>query len=111
MQVLDAFAQTSGEGDENSRAARRLWAALWELRAPHFMHEFVRQLLARALAGGSVVAPQLLALLAFLAQSGLVSSTQLRLGVARAEPSHSEGEAWGFDGLRELARSEFLLNL
>ena len=104
LQVLDAFVAQTCEED-NSRAARRLWAALWDLRAPHFMHEFVRQLLARALAG---VAPQLLALLALLTQSGLVSSTQLRLGVARAE-SHAEGRS--LETLRELARDEYLLEL
>jgi hypothetical protein len=73
-------------------------AGLWACRAPHFHHEFVFQLLMRAAnslasdrtaahgwVNRSPVASALLGLLASLVASGLVSSTQLRLGGLRAD--------------------------
>jgi len=73
-------------------------AGLWACQAPHFHHEFVFQLLMRAAnslssdrtaahgwVNRSPVASALLGLLASLVASGLVSSTQLRLGGLRAD--------------------------
>jgi len=73
-------------------------AGLWACRAPHFHHEFVFQLLMRAAnslssdrtaahgwVNRSPVAGALLGLLATVVASGLVSSTQLRLGGLRAD--------------------------
>jgi len=112
--ILDDFLAASDQerAINLDEAARKLW----NMKVAHFHHAFVKQLMLRAVSAnevhldmglsleledtsvaseqvrpGDLPSSELLELLAFVTSSGLVSTTQLRLGYHRSEEhAHSE---------------------